>query len=125
MHFGGPTIRTCGFQVPFQWNSRLRTKLPTVVGLVALASLLGACGVTNWISGSDSKTDGSADKKPAAGPSNTAASAPAAPNWDEIRAKMAESLVPDRKNARYSRKTIPRQSEELDPPAGGTASKPR
>ena len=97
----------------------MRTRLFTAAGLVALASLLGACGATNWFSGSDDKTSGSADAKPAAAPS-----APA-PDWDEIRSRMAEGLVADRKNVRYSSETIPRQSEELDPPAGGAAAKPR
>ena len=103
----------------------MKTTLTTAAGLVALASLLGACGVTNWISGSDSKAGGSADPKPVAGSSNAAASAPAAPDWDEVRARMAEGLVADRKNARYSSETIPRQSEELAPPAGGAAARPR
>ena len=95
------------------------TRLLTAAGLVALASLLGACGATNWFSGSDDKTSGSADASPAAAP------AAPAPDWDEIRARMAESLVADRKNARHSSETIPHQSEELDPPAGGTEAKPR
>lgn len=118
-------MRALGFQVPIRWNSRLRTKLHTAAGLVALASLLGACGVTNWFSGSDSQARGSGGAKPASGQPNTAASARPIPNWDEIRARMAEGLVPDRKNVRHSSEAIPRQNEELDPPAGGTAAKPR
>lgn len=109
-------MRARGFQVPNRWNSRLRTKLHTAAGLVALASLLGACGVTDWFSGSDSDARDSAGAKPAAGQPNTAASARPTPNWDQIRARMAEGLVPDRKNVRHSSEAIPRQNEELDPP---------
>lgn len=99
--------------------------LSTAAGFVALASLLGACGMTDWFSSSDSKARGSADAKPATGQSNAATPARPAPNWDEIRAKMAESLVADRKNARYSSEAIPRQNEELDPPARGPTEKRR
>jgi len=103
----------------------LKRKLSTSAGVVALASLLGACGATSWFSSSDDKARDAADSKPATGPSSAAASAPPAPDWDEIRAKMAEGLIPDRKNVRHSNVTIPRQSEELDPPAKGTTGKLR
>ena len=103
----------------------MRTRLYTAAGLVALALLLGACGVTNRFSGSNGNAQGSANAKPVSGQPNTAASARPTPNWDEIRARMAEGLVPDHKNVRHSSESIPRQSEELDPVAGGTAVKPR
>lgn len=108
-----------GFGAPFQRNSQLKSKLLTVAGLLALAPLLGACGSTNWFSSSD-------DRKQAAEEANPAAPArPPPPDWDALRAKMAEGLVPDRKNARYTTETIARQSEELDPPAKGSTEKPR
>lgn len=121
MPIAGPTMPNCGFRVTFQRTFQLKRKLLTVAGLVALASLLGACGVTNWFSSPDDKKQVAAD---------TESAAPARPpppdwDWDTLRKKMAEGLVPDRKNARYTTETIARQSEELDPPAKGSAEKPR
>ena len=97
----------------FGQDRRLRRKLSIVLGLVVLAALLGACG------GSKSKPDAGTPVAPGS------ASAPAAPDWEKIRASMAEGLVPDRKNARHTKKTIARQSEDLDAPARASTKRPR
>ena len=112
MPIAGPTMPNCGFRVTFQRTFQLKRKLLTAAGLVALASLLGACGATNWFSSSDDKKQAAEGAEPAR---------PPPPDWDALREKMAEGLVPDRKNARYTTETIARQSEELDPPAKGSA----
>ncbi len=110
MPVAGGTIWNCEFRVTIQRNFQLKRKLLTVAGLVALASLLGACGAMNWFSSSD-------DKKQAAEGTETAAPAgPRPPDPDALRKQMAEGLVPDRKNARHTTGTIARQSEQLDPP---------
>ena len=119
MPIAGPTMRNVGFRVPFQRNSQLKSKLLTVAGLLALASLLGACGATSWFSSSDDGKQVAEEAEPAA------PARPPPPDWDALREKMAEGLVPDRKNARHTTETIARQSEELDPPAKGSTEKPR
>lgn len=119
MTIAGPTMTNDGFRVPLRRNSQLKRKLLTVAGLLALASLLGACGVSNWFSSSDDRKQAAEDTEPAA------AARPPPPDWDALREKMADGLVPDRKNARYTTETIARQSEELDPPAEGSTEKPR
>ena len=116
MPIAGSTMRHRGFGVAFRRNSQLKRKLLTAAGLVALASLLGACGVTDWFSSSDDGKQASEAAAPAR---------PPPPDWDALREKMADGLIPDRKNARYTTEAIARQSEELDPPAGGSAEKPR
>lgn len=119
MAIAGPTMRNCGFKATFQRNCQLKRKILTVAGVVALASLLGGCGVTNWFSSSDAGERAAEDTKSAA------PVRPRPPDWDALREKMAEGLVPDRRNARYTAGTIARQSEELDPPANGSVEKPR
>ena len=118
MPIAGPNMRNRGFRATTQRNCQLKRRILTVAGFIALASLLGGCGVTNWFSSSDAEEQAAEDTK-------FAAPARPRPDWDALREKMAEGLVPDRKNARYTAGTIARQSEELDPPVKGSAEKPR
>ncbi|MDE0056664.1 MAG: hypothetical protein OXI22_11650 [Defluviicoccus sp.] len=88
-------------------------------GSIALAALLGACSVAEslnpagWFPSSDDGGKG-AEQSPAEEP------APA-PDWDELREKMADGLVADRENARHTGEPIPRQSDQLaTPPSAST-----
>ena len=87
---------------------------------VALALPLGGCGggdslnPANWFSSSDDEKKG-AEEATAGAPAR-----PPAPDWDALRETMADGLVADRENASHSGRPIPRQSEQLDAPAGGT-----
>ena len=85
-------------------------------GFVALAALLGACSVAEslnpagWFPSSDDDGKG-AEQSPAEKPARAAA-----PDWDELREKMADGLIADRENARHTGEPIPRQSDQLAAP---------
>ena len=89
-------------------------------GFVALTALLGACSVAEslnpagWFPSSDEDSK-SAEQPPAEEPARAAA-----PDWDELREKMADGLLADRENARHTGEPIPRQSDQLAAPPGAS-----
>ena len=95
----------------------LKRKPFFAAGLVGLAALLGACSAADslnpagWFSSSD--IEEKASEEPMTG---EPARAPA-PDWDKLRAEMADGLIADRDNARHTDRPIARQSEQLAPPA--------
>ena len=90
------------------------------VGLVALTALLGACSAAEslnpagWFSSPDEGKE--AAEEPTAGEPTRAP----APDWDKLRAGMADGLIADRENARHTDRPIPRQSEQLAAPPEGS-----
>ena len=87
---------------------------------VALGLLLGGCSgagsfnPANWFASSDDEKTGAEEAEPGK------PARPPAPDWDALRERMADGLVADRENVSHSGNPIPRQSEQLDPPAAGT-----
>lgn len=85
-------------------------------GFVALAALLGACSVAESLNPAGWFSSSETEKK---GGEETQADEPApaaAPDWDELREKMADGLIADRENARHTGEPIPLQSDQLAAP---------